>query len=125
MAKLTFVEVSQVSLERALLWHPGGLEEWSVADWACAMAGEAGECCNAVKKYRRLEQNLQQKLGPQDCETAKAAIAQEIGDTFIYLDLLAQRLGLNIEDCIRNTFNRVSVREGFPQRLKEDSPDGD
>lgn len=114
---LSFKEVSKINLARALLWHKGGLEEWSVADWSNAMAGEAGEVCNAVKKYRRIETDTQQANGPKTPEEAVADIAKEIGDTYLYLDLLAQRLGINIEDAIRATFNRVSEREGFPQRL--------
>lgn len=117
--KLTFAAVSQVNLERAYEWHKGGLEEWSVSDWGVAMAGEAGEVCDAIKKLRRIEcliesNNLKQ---PRDKDRAIAQIAQEIGDTFIYLDLLAQRLSLNIEDCIRDTFNRISEREGFSYRI--------
>lgn len=46
------------------------------------------------------------------------SVATEIGDTVVYLDLLAQRLGLSLEKCIRDTFNRVSEREGFPERLE-------
>lgn len=114
---LTFAEVSSVGLDRAMLWHPGGLDEWTVSDWACAMAGEAGEVCNAVKKLRRIETGAQQTKGPRTREEAVAEIAKEIGDTYLYLDLLAQRLGIDIAEAIRSTFNRVSEREGFPQRL--------
>jgi NTP pyrophosphatase (non-canonical NTP hydrolase) len=118
-SQLTFAKVSQTNLERAREWHKGGLEEWSVSDWGVAMAGEAGEVCDAIKKLRRIEcqvasENISQ---PVDRMAAIKAIEQEIGDTFIYLDLLAQRLGINIEDAIRNTFNRVSEREGFSYRL--------
>jgi NTP pyrophosphatase (non-canonical NTP hydrolase) len=114
---MNFKQVSIVNKERALLWHKGGLEEWTIADWSNAMCGEAGEVANAVKKYRRLEDGLQQKSGPQTFEEAKEAIAKEIGDVYLYLDLLAQVLGVDIEDAIVSTFNRVSEREGFPQRL--------
>lgn len=115
--ELTFQKVSSVSLERALIWHKGGLEEWSSADWSNAMAGEAGEVCNAVKKMRRIECGIQQAKGPRTLDEAIAEIAKEIGDTYLYLDLLAQRLGINMESAVRQTFNRVSEREGFPQRL--------
>jgi NTP pyrophosphatase (non-canonical NTP hydrolase) len=114
---LAFEAVSATNLSRSLQWHKGGLEEWSVSDWACAMAGEAGEVCNAVKKLNRIKKEVQQAVGPQSREEAIAAIAKEIGDTFLYLDLLAQRLGISTEQAIRDTFNRVSVREGFPHRL--------
>lgn len=111
--------ISAINLSRALRWHKGGLEEWSISDWACAMAGEAGEACNAVKKLNRIDKDVQQAAGPQTREAALAAIEQEIGDTFLYLDLLAQRCGLDIATAIAKTFNRVSVREGFPERIKE------
>ena len=53
--KLTFDAVRRANLSRTTKWHPGGLDEWSATDWACAMAGEAGEVCNEVKKLRRIE----------------------------------------------------------------------
>lgn len=119
MADLTFEHFRNTNLERALLWHKGGLQEWSVAEWTVAMAGEAGEVCDAVKKLRRIEcavasNNTRQ---PENATDALLNIAKEIGDTAVYLDLLAQRLGLKLEDCVRSTFNRISEREGMPQRL--------
>lgn len=114
---LTFETLAGINLSRALRWHKGGLQEWSISDWAVATAGECGEMCNAVKKLNRVEHAMQQKAGPQDYETALNAVKMEIGDTAVYLDLLAQRLGLTLEDCIRDTFNRISQREGFPERL--------
>ncbi len=117
--KLTFEAVAKTNLERALIWHKGGLEEWSVSDWAVAVMGEAGEICDAIKKLRRIEEGVESKSKRQPLtkEEALKAIETEIGDTAVYLDLLAQRLGLSLEDCIRNTFNRISEREGLPQRL--------
>lgn len=117
MTALTFEKVREINIARCNRWHAGGIEEWSVVDWSNAMAGEAGEVCNAVKKYRRVEGNMVQSKGPQTLEEATAAIATEIGDTFLYLQLLAARLGLRMEDCVVDTFNRVSEREGFPERL--------
>ncbi len=117
-----FSKVSAVNLERSNIWHPDGLESWSYSDWACAMAGEAGEVCNAIKKLNRYRDGMRQKrlVSARDADIRHqliADVAMELGDTFLYLDLLAQRLGLNIEECIVKTFNRVSVREGFIQRL--------
>lgn len=57
-------DFSHINLDRLEEWHPNGLEEWSVADWAVAMAGEAGEICNAVKKLRRIETSVSQVTGP-------------------------------------------------------------
>lgn len=116
---LTFDEFSSTNHERALLWHKGGLEEWSIADWAVATAGECGEICDAVKKLRRVEEgvNSNNPRQPADRDAAMAEIKKEIGDTAVYLDLLAQRCGFSLEDCIREVFNKISEREGMPQRL--------
>lgn len=116
---LTFQKLAETNYDRATTWHPGGLSEWTVSDWAVAMAGECGEICDAVKKLNRLEIDLHSNnvRQPADREAAVKAIAQEIGDTLVYMDLLAQRLDLNLEDCVRDTFNRISVRENLPQRL--------
>ena len=48
-------ELQQLNVSRAQRWHPGGLAEWSALEWAGAMAGEAGEACNAAKKLKRIE----------------------------------------------------------------------
>lgn len=120
----TFREVSETNHERACVWHPGGLDEWSPAEWGNAAAGEMGELCNVLKKILRVdcgiqqaEQNMSGKQEQQYRNVLVQKAAQEIGDTFLYLDLIATRLGLNLEDCVRDTFNRVSEREGFRQRL--------
>jgi NTP pyrophosphatase (non-canonical NTP hydrolase) len=72
------------------------LNDWSLTDWATAVAGETGELCNLIKKIRRGDK----------IETE--AVADEIADVVIYLDLLAARLGLDLENCVKNKFNKVS-----------------
>lgn len=111
--------ISTISYMRALRWHPQGLESWSLSDWGVALAGEVGELCNVIKKLNRYRDGLQQNAvtGTINKEMLIEKAKMEIGDSFIYLDLLARRMGFNIEDCIRATFNRVSEREGFPERL--------
>ena len=119
----TFREFSRINLSRAQRGHLGGLDKWSVTDWVTALAGEIGELCNAVKNLRRVEDSWQEHDGdtpqPQSIEPAVTAIAKEIGDVYAYLDLIAQRLGLDTFDCIRETFNRISEREGVPERMHD------
>lgn len=111
--------ISAINLARCNRWHPGGLDEWSVSDWAVAMAGEAGEVCNAVKKLRRVEDSLAQVTGPSTREQAIREIGDELADTYLYLDLLAHRLGIDLPEAITRKFNAVSVKVGFPERLGE------
>ena len=109
--------IKVINRTRSDKWH--NMDDWSPMEWACAMAGEAGEVCNAVKKLKRLETGMRQAKGPVSKDEAIQKIAEEIGDVFLYLDLLAQRVGLDTAECIKNTFNRVSIREGFEERIPD------
>lgn len=73
-------------------------DPWNAAEWGCAIAGEAGELCNLLKKMRRGE-----SVPLQD-------VADEIADVVIYLDLLAAELGVDLGAAIASKFNKVSER---------------
>ena len=113
----TFGDVADVNRQRAERWHKGfPNDSWTGADWATALAGETGEVCNVVKKLRRQDAGIVQADNSSRDARIKA-LATELGDVFLYLDLLAQFYELDLATCITETFNRVSVREGFPERL--------
>ncbi len=88
------------------------IDDWSPTDWACALAGEAGEACNEVKKLRRLD-GADRSL---DTVAQRAALHDKIGaelaDTIIYADLLAARLHINLGEAVRRKFNEVSLKRG-------------
>lgn len=115
LIELTFRQLAEVNITRCRRWHDPN--SWGPEMWGCAAAGEMGETCNALKKLYRYDHGIQQNANTSDREELVKKVAMEIGDTVVYLDLLAQRLGLKLEDCVRDTFNRISVREGFPERL--------
>lgn len=118
---LSFKELAQINLQRALRWHKDGIEEWNEAEWTNAMAGEAGEACNASKKLRRLINGMQQADGdtpaPKSLYEARRKVLKEVGDTVIYADLVCQRVNGTMEEAVKLAFNQVSEREGFPERL--------
>ena len=96
---LSFETLHEVNKSRCIeVFHP--LEEWNPAEWSNAMAGEAGETCNKTKKLLRGEDIPLEDIG------------KEIADTIIYADLLATRLGINLEQAIINKFNKVSEERG-------------
>lgn len=91
---LTFSQFSSANLAKTdLNYHP--LNEWGYTDWACAAAGEMGELLNEIKKVRRRGET------PELTDSEKAKIAHEVYDTFVYLDLLVQRLGMNMCDILK------------------------
>jgi NTP pyrophosphatase (non-canonical NTP hydrolase) len=115
---ITFSQIRAANLSRCNAWH--GIMSWSVMEWACAMAGEAGEACNVAKKIKRIEQGIARRrseLQPHAIEEMDAKLAEECADTFIYLDLLCARQGIDLEIAIQRKFNSVSEEYGFPERL--------
>lgn len=122
MTVLTFADLRQANTTRCLRWHPGGINEWSVADWAVALTGEVGEACNAIKKLRRIETgalNINDEPGRNLIERDHAihVIGDELADSIIYHDLLALRLGIELAEVVVRKFNATSLRYGFPERL--------
>lgn len=120
--QLTFSRVTKVNVERCNRWHqPGGINAWTPERWCTAMMGEAGEVANALKKLFRVEDQIANVSEPgreiQSREQAIEKIAEELADTFLYLNLLACRLGIRLEDEIVAKFNSVSERYSFPERL--------
>ena len=119
---LTFNDLSTANLSRGNRWHKNGLQDWTTSDWAIAMAGESGEVCNTVKKLNRLRsemKNINSHDQVSSEEEAISRIGEEIADTIIYSDLLAQSLGLNLADEIVKKFNFISERYGFPEKLQK------
>jgi NTP pyrophosphatase (non-canonical NTP hydrolase) len=111
--------LQQTNVERAGRWHPKGLAEWSPLEWAGAMAGEAGEACNAAKKLKRMTGNTQNidLRGAHSAAAYRKTIAKEVADTVIYGVLLIAAVGEDAEATVREVFNAKSIEYGFPERL--------
>lgn len=116
-AGLTFSEVTAINWGRCIRWHEDSSTAWTGADWGTAMGGECGEALNVIKKLRRLECGM--PPGPDDPPEPelKKMLADELADTFLYLDLLASFYDVDLPAAIVSKFNRVSARQGFPERL--------
>jgi NTP pyrophosphatase (non-canonical NTP hydrolase) len=85
--------------------------DWSMSDWMTATMGELGEAANIVKKLNRVRDDI-----PGNKETSNelgAMLADEIADTFIYLDLLATRCGYSLAEIVRSKFDRTSEKIGY------------
>lgn len=112
---LAVLRVNNVS--RADRWHSDG-EAWTLGDWGNAMAGEAGEACNVIKKIRRIETGTAiARVNEQELEPLRAKLAKELADVVIYADLIAAQIGVSLGDAISEKFNEVSEQYGFPERI--------
>lgn len=100
--------------------HP--LDGWSLSDWFTATLGELGEAANIAKKLNRVRDGI-----PGNSETPEELqekLGDELADTFIYLDLLAQRAGISLQGAVIRKFNATSRKLGGPIKLCEASRSG-
>jgi NTP pyrophosphatase (non-canonical NTP hydrolase) len=104
MDTLNFRDFRRVNRERCeKAFHR--INEWSENDWATATAGELGELCNLLKKRRRGE------------AVPTQLIESEAADVFTYLDLLCERMEIDLGAAVRRKFNEVSERKKCSVRL--------
>lgn len=116
MSNLTFQALREVNVTRCKKWHPPESTPWTAADWSNALFGEAGELANIIKKIRRHETGAV-NAGDPTLTGLKLMAKKEIADVAIYLDLLADYLGVDLGEAIREKFNETSQKFGFPERL--------
>ena len=91
------------------------LRDWSASDWMTALVGEVGEAANVVKKLNRYRDGIN---GNKEAEAVlRTKLRQELGDVFVYLDLMAQSLGFSIADAAVEVFNAKSAEIGYPVQL--------
>lgn len=110
---MRFDEFSRMNRERCE--SPKGfnhqLGDWSASDWMTALVGEVGEAANVVKKLNRYRDGI-----PGNTATERALrdqLRKELGDTFVYLDLMCQALGFSVQDAATEVFNSKSVEIGY------------
>jgi NTP pyrophosphatase (non-canonical NTP hydrolase) len=113
MTELNMGKFSRENLTRCVA--PDGfnhsLESWSLSDWMTATLGELGEAANILKKLNRARDGIPgNKETPEELQ---AMFADEIADTYIYLDLLAQAASIDLPSAIRSKFDRTSAKIGY------------
>ena len=118
---LTFAEITVANVARCNRWHKGGINDWTPERWMTATTGELGEAANALKKLFRIDDDIANiSEADRQISTRQEAIdkiAEEVADTFIYLNLFACRLGIDLAAEVVKKFNSTSERYGFPERI--------
>lgn len=112
-------QFSLINKQRSMKFMNGSLEQWDESAWGVAAAGEMGEVCDGIKKLNRIRMGVHSNNPRAQVseQQMKEHILKEIGDTTTYLDLLAQRMGSDLESCLRIAFNSVSQRENLEERI--------
>jgi NTP pyrophosphatase (non-canonical NTP hydrolase) len=76
-----------------------------------ATVGELGEAANVAKKLNRIRDDIPGNRESYD--QLKEKLKRELGDAFIYLDLLCQALGFTVEEAAVESFDAKSKELGF------------
>lgn len=91
--------------------HP--LNSWSLSDWMTALTGEVGEAANIIKKLNRIRDNINGNTASEGEISLRAALADELADIQIYLDLLAQAAGFDLNSVRDAKFAKTSKKIGY------------
>lgn len=116
---LTFNALREANEKRMDEW--AGNDRCTLEFRAIEIAGEVGELSEAiltvqcaagrtleqVKKFLRAQQGIAGNKGKI------SDVVLEMGDCLVSLDLLAQKLGVNMGDAARAAFNRTSDKYGL------------
>jgi NTP pyrophosphatase (non-canonical NTP hydrolase) len=115
--QLTFEAFSAANLERCE--SPEGfahdLHAWSASDWMTALVGEVGEAANIIKKLNRYRDGARGNNESEDALRVK--LRKELGDVFVYLDLICISQGFTVRDAAVEVFNDKSRQIGYPVLL--------
>lgn len=104
-APVSIRRLQELNRQRTLLYpnpkgetkHSG--QDWSLNDWMVATMGELGEAANLLKKVRRHDFTI---------SSVRKKLAHELADVVIYIVLLADKCGIDLEDAVREKFNARS-----------------
>lgn len=89
--------------------HP--LNSWSLSDWMTAVTGELGEAANVIKKLNRYRDGIPGNDASEP--NLRGQLANELADTYIYLDLLIQAAGLDVHEIVERKFEITSAKIGY------------
>lgn len=107
------------NVARQAAW-PGG-EHCDLGFRGVELAGETGEALNKLKKYLRASRGIQGKQTDNtDLAEIKEALAEELADIVICVDLLAMDLDIDLDSAVPAKFNRTSNKAGIPVFFSDD-----
>ena len=107
---MTFSERNRLRCESASGFNHA-IHSWSLSDWMTAVAGELGEAANVIKKLNRYRDGIPGNDASEP--NLRNQLANEIADTYIYLDLLAQAAGFDMSEIVERKFEITSAKIGY------------
>jgi NTP pyrophosphatase (non-canonical NTP hydrolase) len=79
-----------------------------------ATCGELGEAANIIKKLNRVRDGIPGNT--EDSDQLRDQLAEELADVAIYLDLLTQAAGFDLETIREAKFAKTSAKIGYTRK---------
>ncbi len=98
---MTLDEYQQLALKTAIY---SGDDMLDLAHWTLGLVGESGEVAEKVKKV------IRDDYAALSVEK-KTELAKEAGDVLWYIAVLAQSLGVSLDEIARNNIEKLRSRE--------------
>lgn len=93
-------------------------KEWNTSGYPLSLsfrgnelAGEVGEACNILKKLDR------EIMGIKGSRASLNDLAEELADVIICVDLAAMAAGIDLNDVVKDKFNKTSEKYGLTVKL--------
>ncbi len=106
---MKFSDLRQANITRQKEW-PGN-DQADIAFRGLEVAGEFGEVAEALKKY------LRGQRGIKGSTASLEDVAQEMADSIIALDLLADLMGIDLGVAVARKFNATSEKYDLKTRI--------
>ena len=106
---MTFVELRNANHKRHREWAKDA--DVPLSFRGLEFAGEAGELCNELKKLER------SRLGMAGGRDSLGELTEELADVIVCIDLIAMDLGIDLEEAVREKFNKTSEKYGLVTRI--------
>lgn len=98
---MTFDEYQKQALTTAIM-NPDPLMNKTI--WAMGVAGEAGE---VIEKWKKIVAYKEGKISDED----SAELAKELGDVVWYIAVLAESLGLSLDEIMERNVAKLKDRK--------------
>lgn len=106
---MTLFGLRLANMDRQREWDPS--DAITLAFRGNELAGEVGEACNVIKKLER------ERLGLRGSRSSRLALAEELADIVICVDLIAMQAGIDLEEAVCGKFNATSEKYGLKTRV--------
>jgi NTP pyrophosphatase (non-canonical NTP hydrolase) len=126
--RLNFEQLRYANIERQKEWDADA--EFSELFFANALGGETGELAEvvlalqiqtAVGKAQNIAKKIERhRLGLRGSEATLADLGKELADVVFYVDLLANKCGLDLATCLVEKYNEVSDKYGMVSHIGVD-----